>query len=189
MLISPKNSTFQDNYTLVFRASGRKGQVLTDMFSDSLENMIAVTDRHSAYFALNFLDHQICLAHILRELKYLGEVYEKQKWSAEMESLLKEAIHTRNESPGKRIETKSWIERLDHLLDWNLEKLDEKFRTLRKGLFKCRDYIFKFLENPLVPPTNNSSERGFRKLKVKNKISGTFRSDDGADVFSHFIPL
>jgi len=70
------------------------------MFSDSLENMIAVTDRHSAYFALNFLDHQICLAHILRELKYLGEVYEKQKWSAEMESLLKEAIHTRNESPG-----------------------------------------------------------------------------------------
>ena len=153
-------------YTLVFRASGRKGQVLTDMFGDSLENMIAVTDRHSAYFALNFLDHQICLAHILRELKYLGEVDEKQKWSAEMESLLKEAIHTRNESPRKRIETKSWIERLDHLLDWNLEKLDEKFRTLRKGLFKCRDYIFKFLENPLVTPTNNSSERGFRKLKV-----------------------
>lgn len=170
-------------YTLVFRASGRKGQVLTDMFGDSLENMIAVTDRHSAYFALNFLDHQICLAHILRELKYLGEVDEKQKWSAEMESLLKEAIHTRNESPGKRIETKSWIERLDNLLDWNLEKLNEKFRTLRKGLFKCRDYIFKFLEDPLVPPTNNSSERGFRKLKVKNKISGTFRSNDGADAF------
>lgn len=170
-------------YTLVFRASGRKGQVLTDMFGDSLENMIAVTDRHSAYFALNFLDHQICLAHILRELKYLYEVDDKQKWSVEMENILKDAIHTRNESPEKRIETKSWIERLDNLLDWNLEKLDNKFKTLRNGLYKCRDYIFKFLENPLVPPTNNSSERGFRKLKVKNKISGTFRSDDGADAF------
>jgi hypothetical protein len=100
---------------------------------------------------------------------------------------LKESIHKRNESPNKRIETKSWIERLDNLGDWNLEKLDEKFRTLRNGLFKCRDYIFKFLKDPLVPPTNNSSECGFRKLKVKNKISGTFRSNDGADAFSRFI--
>lgn len=170
-------------YTLVFRASERKGQVLTDMFGDSQENMIAVTDRHSAYFALKFLDHQICLAHILRELKYLKDVDGKQKWSSEAGCLLKEAIHTRNELPDKRFETKSWIKRLDDLLDWNLEKLDGKFRNLRNGLFKCRDYILKFLENPLVPPTNNSSERGFRKLKVKNKISGTFRSDDGADAF------
>lgn len=100
-----------------------------------------------------------------------------------METLLKEAIHTRNESPSKCFETTSWIKRLDSLLDWKLEELDDKFKTLCNGLYKCRDYIFKFLEDPLIPPTNNSSERGFRKLKVKNKISGTFRSDDGADAF------
>ena len=35
-------------------------------------------------------------------------------------------------------------------MDWNLEKLDEKFRTLRNVLFKRRDYIFKFLKDPLV---------------------------------------
>lgn len=54
-------------HTLVFRASGRSGQVLEDMFGDALKNMTAVTDRHSAYFALNFISHQICLAHILLE--------------------------------------------------------------------------------------------------------------------------
>ena len=37
-------------------------------FSDSLERVTAVTDRHSAYFALYSLNHQVCLAHLLREL-------------------------------------------------------------------------------------------------------------------------
>lgn len=145
-------------YTLVFRASGRKGQVLTDMFGDAIENMIAVTDRHSAYFVLNFLDHQICLTHILRELKYLGEIDDKQKWSVEMENLLREAIHARNESPDERIETKSWIKRLDDLLDWNLEKLNDKFKTLRNGLYKCWDYIgvtCPFHSNISVRPLND----------------------------------
>lgn len=59
----------------------------------------------------------------------------------------------------------------------------ENFERLRKGLFKCRDYIFNFLENPMIPSDNNASERGIRKLKVKQKISGTFRSDNGADAF------
>ncbi|KXB79107.1 hypothetical protein HMPREF1860_00738, partial [Prevotella amnii] len=48
---------------------------------------------------------------------------------------------------------------------------------------KCRDYIFNFLENPLIPSDNNASERGIRKLKIKQKISGTFRADKGADAF------
>lgn len=38
-------------------------------------------------------------------------------------------------------------------------------------------------ENPLIPSDNNASERGIRKLKIKQKISGTFRADKGADVF------
>ena len=52
-----------------------------------------------------------------------------------------------------------------------------------KGLIKCRDYIFKFLESPTILPNNNASERGIRKVKIKMKNSGTFRSDAGANVF------
>ena len=54
-------------YTLLFRANGRSSKVLTEQFGDSLERMTAVTDRHSAYFALHFHNHQVCLAHLLRE--------------------------------------------------------------------------------------------------------------------------
>lgn len=170
-------------YTLVFRAGGRGGKVLEDMFGDALNNMTAVTDRHSAYFALNFVSHQICLAHILRELKYLSEVDTKQQWSGELEYLIKEAMQLRNDRPKASIDTSPWLTRLDKILQKNVSRLDDGFRRLKNGLIKCRDYIFKFLENPAVPPDNNASERGFRKLKVKQKISGTFRSDTGADAY------
>jgi len=170
-------------YTLVFRASGRGGKVLEDMFGEALNNMTAVTDRHSAYFALNFLSHQICLAHILRELNYLSEIDTGQQWSKEVADLLKEAMLLRKENPKTPIDTSPWLEKLDKLLQKNLDRLCDGFRRLKNGLIKCRDYIFKFLENPAIPPDNNASERGFRKLKVKQKISGTFRSDSGADAY------
>ena len=44
-------------FTFVFHGKSRKGQELEDRFGDSLGRMTAVTDRHSAYFALHFLNH------------------------------------------------------------------------------------------------------------------------------------
>ena len=169
--------------TLCFRATGRAAKVLEERFGDSLKNMVAVTDRHSAYFAINFLNHQVCLAHLLRELEYLSQLDNEQQWSAQVQTLLREAIHERNTRPEDIICKEPWLERLDKLLEKNQTQLKEDFERLRKGLVKARDYIFNFLENPLIPPDNNSSERGIRKLKVKQKISGTFRSDAGADAF------
>ena len=170
-------------FTLLFRAEGRGGKELESRFGDSLKRMIAVTDRHSAYFALHFLNHQVCLAHLLRELKYLNELDKTQHWSQDVEKLLQEAIHERHARPQEVIEKEPWLKRLDALLEENLEGLKEQFERLRKGLVKCRDYIFTFFEDPLIHSDNNASERGIRKLKIKLKNSGTFRSDLGADAF------
>ncbi len=172
-----------DFLTWVFRATNRAGKVLEDIFGDSLKNITAVTDRHSAYFSLDFADHQICLAHILREVQYLTELDGDQQWSIELQNLLREAIHTRNESPTEVIDKTPWLSRLDRLLQQSVEHLKDEFRRLKNGLIKCRDYVFNFLENPAIPSHNNASERGIRKLKVKQKVSGTFRSDKGADAF------
>lgn len=170
-------------YTLLFRAGGRGSKVLTDQFGDSVERMIAVTDRHSAYFALHFLNHQICLAHLLRELQYLSELDSQQDWSEKTADLFRKAIHERNTHPTDVIDKASWVDRLDILLKENLSHLDKKFDKLKRGLIKCRDYIFNFLEDPAIPSDNNASERGIRKLKIKLKNSCTFRSDYGADAF------
>lgn len=170
-------------FTLLFHGKSRKGRELEDRFGDSLERMTAVTDRHSAYFALHFLNHQVCLAHLLRECQYLNELDKEQEWSKSVEELLQDAIHERNLHPTKQINTVPWLEKLDKLIDKNLSKLNEKFAIFKKGLLKCRDYIFNFLKDPAIPPDNNASERGIRKLKIKLKNSGCFRSDLGADAF------
>ncbi|MCM1345930.1 MAG: transposase, partial [Bacteroides sp.] len=133
-------------FTLLFHGKSRKGRELEDRFGDSLERMTAVTDRHSAYFALHFLNHQVCLAHLLRECLYLNELDKSQEWSKSVEALFQEAIHGRNQKPTEAIDPEPWIERLDRLTDENLSKLNKKFTTFKNGLLKCRDYIFNFLK-------------------------------------------
>lgn len=70
------------------------------------------------------------------------------------------------------------------LLGESLTHLDDEFESFRKGILKVKDFLFTFLSNPKVPYVNNASERGIRKIKVKQKISGCFRTDSGADDFA-----
>ena len=176
-------------FTLLFHGSGRSHKELESRFGNSLERMVAVTDRHSAYFTLNFLNHQVCVAHLLRELQYLNELDKEQQWSRNVESLLQQAVHERNENPQAVIDKQPWLTKLDRLLTENLEHMAEQFGKLKNGLIRCRDYIFNFLETPAIPPDNNASERGIRKVKIKMKNSGTFRSDKGADAFLDLLSI
>ena len=57
---------------------------------------------------------------------------------------------------------------------------------LGKGTTKLQlsQRVFYRMLTPNVPYHNNASERGVRKIKIKQKISGGFRTDDGADDFA-----
>ena len=92
---------------------------------------------------------------------------------ASWQILLRKAIHERNTRPDEIISKQTWFDKFDELLKANLMHLKEKLRaTEKRWLFKCRDYIFNFLENPMIPSDNNASERGIRKLKIKQKNIG-----------------
>jgi len=56
-------------------------------------------------------------------------------------------------------------------------------------LIKQKKYVFKFLFDHEIPSENNASERAVRNLKVKQKVSGMFKSETGADTYRqiHFI--
>ena len=110
----------------------------------------------------------------------MTELDPKQQWSKDVASLFRQAIHERNTRSNEIIDKRTW---LDDLLKGNLLHLRDNFEKLRKGLAKCRVNESNFLENPAIPPDYNASERGIRKLKIKQKVSGTFRSGIGADAF------
>jgi transposase-like protein len=153
-------------------------------FGNGLPKSILVTDRHRSYFNMNVADHQICLAHLLRELTYLTELDTQQTWSVQFAELLREAIHKRKTVPWESIDRCSIIDRFNHLLTIYSDSLHQKIIALIKSLTRYKDYVFKFLFDPDVPYDNNASERAVRNIKVKQKVSGMFKSDVGAATYS-----
>ncbi len=51
-------------------------------------------------------------------------------------------------------------------------------------MIKHKDYLFSFLIDSNIPPDNNASERAIRNVKVKQKVSGFFKSFKGAENYA-----
>jgi transposase len=77
-----------------------------------------------------------------------------------------------------------WGKGRKKLLFYPLKHLKEEVQNLQKGLLKHRDQVFGFLYNPKIPYDNNASERSIRPLKIKQKVSGGFRSMIGAQHYA-----
>lgn len=172
-----------DKLTYVYQDKSRGMKAINKHFPDGLPYSTLVTDRHGSYFNMDVKNHQVCVAHLLRNIQYLSELDPTQNWSTRVSTLLAEAIHLRKTTRFETIPVASIKERLDRLLNESVTHLHEDFQTFKNGLIKCKDYLFTFLQNPNVPYDNNASERGIRKIKVKQKVSGCFRTQQGADTF------
>lgn len=178
-------------YCYVFADESRGIQALENHnIIPHLEDLILYTDRHSTYFKLKVRGHQVCLVHLLRNLQYLCDLNMEQHWASDVQKLLREAIHQHNSrSPGE-IDVGGFKKRMRTLLEQDLSPFERKngndFQAMQNGLINCEEYIFTFLEHPEVPHHNNSSEATIRILKVKTKVSGGFRTNEGADEFAAF---
>lgn len=179
------NWIFQsDNLTYVYQMKSRGQKAIDAKFPKGLPNSTLVTDRHQSYFNMDVKDHQVCLAHLLRNAEYLNELDTGQDWSRRFIHLIMHAIDIRRKGQVTLRKIKSLKTRMKKLLGESLTHLDDEFESFRKGILKVKDFLFTFLSNPKVPYDNNASERGIRKIKVKQKISGCFRTDSGADDFA-----
>ena len=169
---------------------------------------VAVHDGFNAYDRYRQCQHSLCNAHILRELNYVIET-SKPDWAIEMKKLLleiKAAVSKAGEAGKKRLalrQKKEFLSQYDRIVS-EAGKLYEPLKR-KKGRAKTRrpkewpivaaarklvnrlgakrDEILLFMRDFKVPFDNNQAERDLRMLKVKQKISGCFRTEKGAEEF------
>ena len=169
--------------TYIYSDQSRGKLAIDKHFENGLPNSILVTDRHSSYFNMNVADHQLCLAHVLRNLIFLTELDKNQSLTSELAELIRAAIHKRKTELWENIDRSSILNRFDKLLTSCTDNLHQKIIAIIKSLTKYKEYVFKFLFDPDVPYENNASERAVRNLKVKQKVSGMFKTQAGADTY------
>ena len=181
--------TWQNNEaTFITITDNRAERSITENFKNGFENAVLVHDCWKSHFNTNALSHQICMAHLLRDLNYMTEQY-NHKRSKICKMLFKSAIDLNNRMNDvdyyiHNPKRTSIEKRLDRLLDYHLDKKHKELVTFQKRLIKYRKFILTFLYFPNVPPDNNASERAIRNIKVKQKVSGQFKSPNGAFIFA-----
>jgi len=163
---------------------------------------ILVHDHWKPYYKYKEITHALCNAHHIRELQRVVD-QDKKEWAKKLIDLLKEMNNSVHESPNNALskeETEQYRQKYDTLLqeaqkespppDESTRKAGQrgrlkrtKSRALLERLIDFKDDVLRFLDNPLVPFTNNQGENDIRMTKVHQKISGSFRSQKGAQIF------
>ena len=169
--------------TYITASESRGMKAIDSVFPDGLRSGILNTDRWAAQLKTVAAGHQLCISHLLRELNFIEEV-DKTDWSKRLKELLKKGLelkkhqleYSKNNPLVMQLE-----QELDILLQEKVPK--ESFRKtfiIQKSLKKHRDSIFTYLYNKDSPPDNNASERAIRNVKVKQKVSGQFKTGQQA---------
>ena len=181
---------WQNAKNTFLKASKSRGfATIEALFPEGLPNAVIGSDRWAAQLKVKSNDKQLCFPHLLRDLIFLEEKEGEKQWATDFKELLKDALLLRKgaddsneafvlgKSVSKKIEN-----RLNKLLAIPLDKSQfPQTATFQKSMIKNRNYLFPFLYNLEVPPDNNASERAIRNVKVKQKVSGQFKS--GQDTF------
>jgi transposase len=150
-----------------------------------------VHDCWHSYFNLPHIKHAVCGAHLLRELQSLIE--NQSRWAVPFKAFLLQTYHMDVE---QRLEHRTGIEQqYDYLLEQ--AQVEEPPPISTKGkrkrtpggnllgrLQKFKDPVLAFAFHEQVPFTNNQAERDIRPIKVKQKISGCFRTFKGSQQYA-----
>ena len=177
-----------ENFTYVVHSVNRGIETINRVFANGLPNAVLQHDRWSSHFHCKSKEHQLCVVHLLRDLNYIIELYDCN-WAKKMKNLLKKSIDLNKQlNPHEYEEPNSERDNLEkelqELLYYQIDLSNKKAIVLQKSFIKYQRNILPFLHYQNVPPDNNGSERSIRNVKVKQKISGQFKSDKGAEIYA-----
>lgn len=192
------------SYLVLHKKRGRKAMDEIDILPEFHNTM--VHDFWKPYYKYSQAVHGICNAHIMRELVYAQE-QKHQNWAKSMQDLLIEIHESRNilmsqkETGFQALVLEAYHVRYDAIVQLGIadnippQKPKGKRGRVGKGKILCllerlRDYkedILRFAADWTVPFTNNEAERTIRFSKVKQKVSGCFRTEKGAQDYMRIM--
>jgi transposase len=187
-------------YTVLFLHDKRGHIAMEEMGIIQYSSGTLVHDCWSPYWCFTNVKHQLCCAHLLRELKGMEENHPDQTWATRFKTLLLNLKHAKDKAiaKGKSSLHRNTLKRYSTLYDEIIRVAYEenpiperepgkKGRTKRgktlcliDRLFAHKGEVCLFAHDFEVPFDNNQAERDIRNIKVKTKVSGCFRSVDGA---------
>ena len=185
-----------EKWTHFFPHLKRGSDAMNDIGILSKFSGVMCHDHWKAYYKYNCL-HALCNAHHLRELTW-AEEQDNQSWAKHMRELL--LLINEEVDPGEALDkekTNYFRKRYRNILKkasiecpapirkkgQNGRLKRSKSRNLLERLQKFENDTLRFMENKIVPFTNNLGENDLRMTKVQQKISGCFRSIEGAYIF------
>ena len=173
-----------DKATFIAIHPNRGYKAIEQIMPEGFQNNILVTDCWASYFKTNAVSHQICTAHLLRELLYLKDRYKNDTWAERMMLLIFKALGLRKNNNITKANVDEVLRSFMDLLNEPINTAFEELIPFRKRMVKYSDFVFNFLLYKDVPPDNNGSERAIRNFKIKLKVSGFFKSFAGAETFA-----
>lgn len=154
----------------------------------------AVHDCWESYFKFEDCRHVLCNAHLLRELENLKE--QGSNWGAQMQEFLFQLYEASEKGSKELGNREEWEQRYRRICrEAELEEpLAEKSsrgkpknsvgRNLLNRLKKHETGVLEFAFTECVPFTNNQAERDLRCVKIKQKVSNSFRRFKGAEHYA-----
>lgn len=164
-----------------------------------------VHDCFTTYFKdIYSFKHALCNAHLLRECQGIAE-YDGHQWPSRMKELLQDCWKLAKTSRQSEVPLTEQViqtirKRYDEILEdgkneWVKDtvraktgprgrKIKSKAANLGERFLTYKESILRFLWDDQVPFDNNQAERDIRMIKIKAKVSGSFRKEYGATMFA-----
>jgi len=173
-----------DSAAFVIRAS--RGKAVVEEFLGDYRPDIWVSDRLGAQMGWAKKEHQVCLAHLLREAQYAIDAGDAI-FAPGLRHLLGQACaigrrRDRLADTTLRAYAGQLEARLDALL--RLVPGHGAGKKLQRAIKKARPHLFVFITHRAVPATNNGAEQALRPCVVFRKITNCFRSEWAAHFYA-----
>ena len=138
--------------TYIVNSDNRGFKTIENTFANGLPNTVLQHDSWASHFQCNADNHQLCIAHLLRDCNYIYDLYQSD-WVKQLKDLLVKAITLKKQMSEQQYRCEN-IQRIEleqtlaELLKTKLHDNHKRAKTFQKSLYKYNGFILYFLHHP-----------------------------------------